>query len=717
MTCVLFFAVSLVDAKRPVDDISERSSETTEHDRSELSLSESFDMTSEDEVKIEEGLKDLREKRPDEKSEDEMNEEVTEVIEKVHIKRIRSDEYKAEAQKDQPEERRRGLAELTAMIKSRLVEDDEVPVVQAAAHEGSTDEEAEEMKHVMEEAVEKQMAPEREVTVDLGKLENLKEDSKETVETVTIETLEKLPVEVKKEAAMEIVNFAKKPESLSESDTDEDDDPNKVVEVQEEEYMEGDLIITKKTVRHSSHSATVTKGTPKVTETYTVIREVKGPETLESTSKGKTVQQFTTTVSGTEAEEKIAKMNRLRVEGQAKEVTLPEIGGKVKESNVKMLNGREPDAPEKEPAEKTVQAAVSTETKKVGPDTSDEDVRRSEEEEVTTLVRVDEVGSSKPDAGGDAKRDEEEDGVEFSIRPELIPWMQEAPTESGDSGGIMYETDKTIKTEEMQLLDEITVETKILEVKTIKMELSSKGDVSVLETTEVRTDTDMKESRQSKEREETVFLHTKADQKPVKVAGERMALPERPASAGSLKSGSESEPEGRSPRRERTPVPQRTSKPSDSLLPDQSPIIRPEVAEAVSRVKGSNKELSQDESTQEGYDDGPYICVAVSAYDPESDEVLSLHEGEQVEVIDDTQDDWWLVRKLQASGREGWVPGQYLRDKAVYDRVMERQLARAIEQLPSATSKRCGKKLYSAEFERTWEYCMPAPLLWCVVKF
>ena len=378
-------------------------------------------------------------------------------------------------------------------------------------------------------------------------------------------------------------------------------------------------------------------------------------------------------------------------------MTVPEIGGNVKESHVKMLSEESEvmKANGKLPGQEKV-------TRKIGHNHSDDgeiEVMKSEsdeerEEKVTALSQV----SSRPGAGGDAGKagsDDSDDGLEFSIKPELIPWMKDVPKEAGDTG-IMFETDKTMKTEEMQLLDEVTVETKIMEVKTIKMELSSMGDVSVMETTEVHTDTDMKESRQSREREETIYLHTKADTKPAK-DDEKLALTSdqpavRPESASSARSESESEPEMKSIKRERIPVLPKGAKLSDNFGSSSPSTVKPEVVQTVSQPKEQKEPERENTVTEHGdgiSDEEPFICVAISTYDPESDEVLSLHEGEKVDVLDDSQDDWWLVRKMH-SNTEGWVPGQYLRDKTVYDRIVERQLKKAIEQLPSSTSKIVG---------------------------
>ena len=676
----------VAEIRRPVDDISERSSDTTERDRSEFSMSESFEITSDDGVKDEqkplESEVDEEEETLEEKMEEE-EKEVIEAIQRVHVKSPHEQE-RVQMKAISKEERTRSFELLTDIMSESL------PVAIDKSESDSSDSEDEEEKD--EDKIVDSKTEHAEVPIDLEKLEKIKDDKVETVETVVIETIEKPPLEQAdvKETSMEVTKFVKEPESVTETETETEDegkDGRKVTEYQEEEYMEGEVKVTKKTMSHSSHTSTVVKGTPKITETVTVIQEMVGPETLESASKGRKIQQFTTTVSGIEAEEKMAKLNRFKVEGQAREMTVPDIGGNVKESHVKMLSEESEvtKANGKPPGQEKV-------TRKVGPDHSDDDRSdKDEEEETTALIQV----SSRPGAGGDVRKtgsDDSDEGPEFSIKPELIPWMKDVPKEAGDTG-IMYETDKTIKTEEMQLLDEVTVETKIMEVKTIKMELSRMGDVSVMETTEVHTDTDMKESRQSREREETIYLHTKADKTPIK-EDEKLALTSRqheirPESASSARSESESESEMKSIKRERIPVLPKGAKLTDNFGSSSPSFVKPEEVQTMSQSKEQKEPERVNTVIERGEgssDEEPYICVAISTYDPESDEVLSLHEGEKVEVLDDSQDDWWLVRKKQ-SNREGWVPGQYLRDKTVYDRTVERQLKKAIEQLPSSTSK------------------------------
>ena len=232
-----------------------------------------------------------------------------------------------------------------------------------------------------------------------------------------------------------------------------------------------------------------------------------------------------------------------------------------------------------------------------------------------------------------------------TVRPELLP----AELKAGLMA-LQQQVDKTVKTQEYETTDEVTVQTSVTQVKTVKMEISEWGGVSLLETTETKTDTDMSEVRKTKEREETLMTH--------KVMEKR--VPEIPESP-------------------RSPIPPMSQW---SPVPPWSPI--PPLclkAESESEFEAPSV-VSEPIPVQEI----SAIYVAVSAYEPESDDVLSLHEGEKVEVLDDTQDDWWLVRKT-FDNREGWAPGQYLKEQEEYRQMVEQSLAAAIEKLPAESRK------------------------------
>ena len=252
---------------------------------------------------------------------------------------------------------------------------------------------------------------------------------------------------------------------------------------------------------------------------------------------------------------------------------------------------------------------------------------------------------------------EEEETYEIAVRPDdLLDWQQQVER----STGIKYETDKTVKTEELEILDEVTVETKVKQIKTIKMEMTSDGEFSVEETTEVETDTEMSEARQSKEREETIILHSVSD----KNEPHDITLPMLPLPDMTLNSDMSA----------RSDISARSD--LSGHLSDQDHSLKDH----------SDRPGSAFKSDPSGSDEDPYVCVAIASYDPESDEVMSLHEGEKLEVLDDTQDDWWYVKKM-FNKQEGWVPGQYLREKEDFERIVDAQLNAAVSKLPDDTSK------------------------------
>jgi fyn-related kinase len=51
--------------------------------------------------------------------------------------------------------------------------------------------------------------------------------------------------------------------------------------------------------------------------------------------------------------------------------------------------------------------------------------------------------------------------------------------------------------------------------------------------------------------------------------------------------------------------------------------------------------------------------VALYDYDARTDEDLSFRKGEHLEIINDTQGDWWLARS-RATKNEGYIPSNYV---------------------------------------------------------
>ena len=53
------------------------------------------------------------------------------------------------------------------------------------------------------------------------------------------------------------------------------------------------------------------------------------------------------------------------------------------------------------------------------------------------------------------------------------------------------------------------------------------------------------------------------------------------------------------------------------------------------------------------------IFVALYDYDARTDEDLSFKKGEHLEIINDTQGDWWFA-KSKATKQEGYIPSNYV---------------------------------------------------------
>ncbi|XP_033111500.1 titin-like [Anneissia japonica] len=93
-------------------------------------------------------------------------------------------------------------------------------------------------------------------------------------------------------------------------------------------------------------------------------------------------------------------------------------------------------------------------------------------------------------------------------------------------------------------------------------------------------------------------------------------------------------------------------------------------------------EIPDLKSKQEGKEK-PSNFVALGSYLAESDEVMSIREGEDLHILDSTHGDWWLVRK--STGEEGWVPSSYLVSTEQYEEHLEEELANSMRALPTGT--------------------------------
>ncbi len=56
---------------------------------------------------------------------------------------------------------------------------------------------------------------------------------------------------------------------------------------------------------------------------------------------------------------------------------------------------------------------------------------------------------------------------------------------------------------------------------------------------------------------------------------------------------------------------------------------------------------------------GAKVFVALYDYDARTDEDLSFKKGEHLEILNDTQGDWWFARS-KATKREGYIPSNYV---------------------------------------------------------
>jgi len=265
--------------------------------------------------------------------------------------------------------------------------------------------------------------------------------------------------------------------------------------------------------------------------------------------------------------------------------------------------------------------------------------------------------------------DNHDSNEELTIQPHLMAYEEQLRMMKRDAVDLEQELELTINSRELETVDEIVVETKVTEVKTVFMHLSESGDISVTETTEVKTDTDLKETKKVIERDEVIMSHRTLDKKQ-----------HDSASLGSL-----------------SPVSSVRSKLSDTLPPSSSskfadlksdvffPDVTPESLQvpldSVIQESAKMSVLRAGKAVEAG------LFIAKCPYEPESDDVMSLHEGEYLETLDEmVAEDWCLVKKV-FDGREGYVPAQYLRDKSSNDKMIEEEIAVQVEKLSPVSSK------------------------------
>lgn len=260
------------------------------------------------------------------------------------------------------------------------------------------------------------------------------------------------------------------------------------------------------------------------------------------------------------------------------------------------------------------------------------------------------------------------------------------------------EVDETTKSEETEFFDEVSVETKVREVKTVKMTLSATGDVQIEENTDIQTDTELTEHKKVRQKEETTMrkkvMSEDADASSLSGRGD-----------ASSRRGDASNLSGRGPLVIDVPAKELLGKRGSSLLSPGPARSRSSRSRSNESASPSPAGLSPNvftmspktplappftpppvwsQSEADSSDLG--LFVAVMAYEPENEDVMSLHEGEMLEVMNDGDDDWWKVRKT-FDQREGFVPKAYLQEKKEYETKTEQQMFDVVEQLAFENSK------------------------------
>lgn len=80
---------------------------------------------------------------------------------------------------------------------------------------------------------------------------------------------------------------------------------------------------------------------------------------------------------------------------------------------------------------------------------------------------------------------------------------------------------------------------------------------------------------------------------------------------------------------------------------------------AESRILPIGPSLPAPPDLQDSLSSTAKVFVALYDYDARTDEDLSFKKGEHLEIINDTQGDWWLARS-KATKQEGYIPSNYV---------------------------------------------------------
>jgi hypothetical protein len=267
-------------------------------------------------------------------------------------------------------------------------------------------------------------------------------------------------------------------------------------------------------------------------------------------------------------------------------------------------------------------------------------------ESMTFLAITGSGNSLNSESAGDGS------GMELVIKPEALPheWTL------NDLLSFQQEVDKTVKIEQEERFEEIVLETRVCETKTITMELTPSGRVTVEEKTQVQTDTDLRETKRSHRTEEALLTRKVTDTKTID------GSPGYPRLVDDITISSRSSTEN--------------LQTADVLRDEPDNFASPRSPRSADENGSQTIEIERE----------PPLFIAVMAYEPDTENAMPLYQGERVIVLDDTHRHWWLVKKV-FSGREGFVPADYLRDKYIYTALIDQMLRHNIEQLPSDTSK------------------------------
>ena len=199
----------------------------------------------------------------------------------------------------------------------------------------------------------------------------------------------------------------------------------------------------------------------------------------------------------------------------------------------------------------------------------------------------------------------------------------------------------TTKVQDVETTDEITVETKVTQVKMVSLQLLDSGEVNLMETTQVQTDTDLNETKKTREKEEIIISHG--------IEGASNSLNESAL----------------------TDVTNEASFDNRTHATDNK-----NTATTTTNINNNKQSFTEGSPPSESipsYDlyktweveEGMFL--ATSSYEPDRDDVISLHDGEKVEVLDQPEPEWWLVRKT-FDNRSGFVPSKLLKSKSLFDK-------------------------------------------------